>query len=202
MASYGRQADDDTLHKMAIRIQSRAIRRCGQLLKEYQAPGVRTDKPGDGDGPRSQRQAAEEAGMSERQEKTASRVASIPGAEFNAVVEADSPPSITKLADMGRTVVEAKHDFLTRPKPPGFKAATALQGTTERFAQFCGEHDAKVVAEGFLPHEIEPTCKHIEVINDWLDRFLGDLKGRRMSYHDNLDGRDPCGRRAPVVGAG
>ena len=111
--------------------------------------------------------------MSKDQEKTASRVANIPEEEFDAAVESDDPPSVTQLADMGRR----EYDFLTRPKPPGFQAATGLQGTAERFAQFCGEHDAKVVAEGFLPHEIEPTCKHIEVINDWLDRFLGDLKG-------------------------
>jgi rubrerythrin len=33
LASYARQADDDTLRNMAIRIQARAIRRCGELLK-------------------------------------------------------------------------------------------------------------------------------------------------------------------------
>jgi len=37
MASYARQSDDDTLYKTAIRIKSRAIRRCGELLKEYKA---------------------------------------------------------------------------------------------------------------------------------------------------------------------
>jgi AbiEi antitoxin C-terminal domain len=34
LASYARQADDDSLRKTADRIQARAIRRCGELLKE------------------------------------------------------------------------------------------------------------------------------------------------------------------------
>src|SRR4249920_1073731 len=37
MASYARQARDDTLRKMADRIQARAIRRCGELLKQVPA---------------------------------------------------------------------------------------------------------------------------------------------------------------------
>ncbi len=41
--------------------------------------------------------------MSERQEKTASRVANIPEEEFDAAVEGDDPPTVSQLADMGRT---------------------------------------------------------------------------------------------------
>ena len=37
MASYARQAKDDSLRKMADRIQARAIRRCGELLRQIQA---------------------------------------------------------------------------------------------------------------------------------------------------------------------
>src|SRR2546425_925580 len=35
LASYARQAKDETLQKHATRIQARAIRRCGELLKEF-----------------------------------------------------------------------------------------------------------------------------------------------------------------------
>lgn len=34
LASYARQSKDETLRKMADRIQARAIRRCGELLKQ------------------------------------------------------------------------------------------------------------------------------------------------------------------------
>ncbi len=45
LASYARQSKDDTLRKMADRIQARAIRRCGELLKQVEAgQGSRTDR--------------------------------------------------------------------------------------------------------------------------------------------------------------
>lgn len=37
LASYARQSKDDSLRKMADRIQARAIRRCGELLREQEA---------------------------------------------------------------------------------------------------------------------------------------------------------------------
>ena len=36
MASYARQAKDESLRKQADRIQARAIRRCGELLKQIE----------------------------------------------------------------------------------------------------------------------------------------------------------------------
>ena len=60
---------------MADRIQARAVRRCGELLKLYNSKGARTDKPRDGAAPRSQKEAANGAGISERQRKTAVRMA-------------------------------------------------------------------------------------------------------------------------------
>ena len=54
------------------------MRRCGQLLKEFQADpqnNLKQNRVGGTPPSVTQRQAAEEAGMSERQEKTASRVA-------------------------------------------------------------------------------------------------------------------------------
>ena len=44
LASYARQAKDEQLRKMADRIQARAIRRCGELLKQIEPKqGARTD---------------------------------------------------------------------------------------------------------------------------------------------------------------
>jgi hypothetical protein len=36
LASYAKQSKDDSLRKMCDRIQARAIRRCGELLKKFQ----------------------------------------------------------------------------------------------------------------------------------------------------------------------
>jgi hypothetical protein len=65
LTSHARQANDDELRHMADRIQARAIRRVGELLKEIPlAPGTRTDlEPREGALPRSWTQAAEDAGL-------------------------------------------------------------------------------------------------------------------------------------------
>src|SRR5688500_11629904 len=39
LASYAKQADDDTLHRLATRISARAVRRCGELLKDFDGRG-------------------------------------------------------------------------------------------------------------------------------------------------------------------
>lgn len=74
---------------MADKIQARAVRRVGELLRQIApASGKRTDKePRAGTDPRlieppTRKEAAKQAGLSERQQKTALRVASVPAAEF------------------------------------------------------------------------------------------------------------------------
>ena len=62
---------------MARQIKARAIDRCGDLLREIEpASGEHTDLDADGSVPRLTREsAASDAGLSERQRKTALRVA-------------------------------------------------------------------------------------------------------------------------------
>ena len=166
LASYARQADDDTLHKLAIRIQVRAMRRMGELVKTFQSNGARTDlQPRAGGGPRSQREAAEEAGISKRQEKTAVRMANVPEAEFETAIESDDPPTVTKLAHMHR------------PAPPGFIKATNLIGAVDRFAEFCEENQPESVSSGVLDFEVSDLRARIAVIDGWLDRFIVNLGG-------------------------
>ena len=105
MASYAKQAKDDSLRKMCDRIQARAIRRCGELLK--QIPDNNRGRPAkdipDGTVTNITRtEAAEQAGLSERQKVTALRVASISDEEFNASVESEEPPTVTQLAERGK----------------------------------------------------------------------------------------------------
>ena len=69
------------LETTAMRIRARAIRRCGEILREIQpAPGKRNDLQPSGDAPtRSGRfAAAKEAGLSRDQTVTALRVAAVP----------------------------------------------------------------------------------------------------------------------------
>jgi hypothetical protein len=88
-------ADDDELRTLADRIQANAVWRCSELLKEIlPQPGARTDL-----GPVPTRgSVASEAGLSERQRKTALRVANIPREEFDRLVDGDDLPTVTALA--------------------------------------------------------------------------------------------------------
>jgi hypothetical protein len=108
LASYAKQSKDESLFKAAVRIQARAIRRCGELLKEFEPAKNQHDAQAAG-GP-SRTKAAQEAGLSKRQEKTAVRVANVPEEEFEAQVESDSPPTVTALAEQG-THKKPLHDL-------------------------------------------------------------------------------------------
>lgn len=82
---------------MADRIQARAVRRCGELLKQIEAgQGVRTDKLHDAtDMKLTRTEAATQAGLSERQKVTALRVANVPQPEFERVVELQDTGAVT-----------------------------------------------------------------------------------------------------------
>ena len=104
LASYARQAEDDSLRQMADRIQSRAVRRCGELLKTFgPAPGTRIDlSPRVLGEPRTITEFAMDGNLSARQRKTAMRVASVPSEQFEAAVENERPATVTALAEMGK----------------------------------------------------------------------------------------------------
>jgi hypothetical protein len=92
---------------MAERIQARAIRRYGELLK--QIPDNNRGRPSaeihEGDLMNLTRtEAANQAGISEWQKVTALRIANIPDPEFDALIESesDTPPTVTKLAELGK----------------------------------------------------------------------------------------------------
>jgi hypothetical protein len=102
LASYARQANDPELRQMADRIQARAIRRCGELLRQIEPQQGVNQNIQDGTVPKVTRtKAADDAGLSERQRKTALRVANVPAAEFEKAVESPTPPTVTTLAERG-----------------------------------------------------------------------------------------------------
>jgi len=102
--------------------------------------------------------------MSPKQSKQATAVARIPEADFEAVVESDSPPGVAALAEMGRK--------------PGFKQATNLLGELKEFAEFCRESDPIVTAEAIMPHEVEGCLLWVDEIVDWTSRFVDEAAGR------------------------
>jgi len=102
LSCYARQRTDQTLFDYAKRIQARAVRRCGELVKQIEPKrGARTDL---GRAP-TRSSAAKSAGLSPHQLKQAQRVAAIPAEDFERQVESSPPPTITELAAQGKSDV-------------------------------------------------------------------------------------------------
>lgn len=113
LASYAKQAEDETLLKMAARIKARATRRAGELLTQIEAAhGANQNiKAGDHLNVFTRTDAAREAGMSPHQQKQAVRIAAIPEHDFERQVESQKPPTLSQLAAQGikpRPVLDLK----------------------------------------------------------------------------------------------
>lgn len=175
LASYAKQAKDDQLRKMADRIQARAIRRAGELLKQIEPskggdPSLFIARDG-ADLSVTRTQAANDAGMSERQRKTALRVANVPEGAFDAQVESDNPPTVTALADQGKkNLVD-----LGGTDPSLYAKATQVGGQLRRIADMCRKTDPREIAGGFKPHEITSLRDNVRAIDGWLDLFVTNL---------------------------
>jgi hypothetical protein len=106
-----------------LRIKARAVRRAGELLKDFDARG---DHRKSGDAPTSsQREAAEAAGLSKDQQVQAVRVANIPAPEFELQVESANPPTITALAEQG-TKQKADTGGLISQRAPAWRNLTGV----------------------------------------------------------------------------
>lgn len=174
MASYARQSKDESLLKMATRIQARAIRRCGELLKQIEPAKNQHDASARvGTVPSTRTQAATNAGLSERQRKTALRVANIPEERFDEQIDSDSPPTVTKLSEQGkksRNIVD-----LEGIDPKDYARATELQGTLRRFAEYCQSNSPGRIAQAFKPHEIKSLRECVATVDQWLDVLITSL---------------------------
>jgi hypothetical protein len=169
LAAYARMAKNDDLRLMALRIQARAVRRCGELLKQVPAAsGARTDQPGVGAHTRSQ--VAEEAGLSRNQRVTALRVATVPQADFTAAVESNTPPSVTQLAVLG--TLKSPTSSFDVSKADAVVAARA-HALLRDFAAFCGLHDPIGIAK--VTGDSEAFSTYVRTIDSWLDRFVTNL---------------------------
>lgn len=137
LASYAKQAEDDTLMAHARKIQLRAVRRMGELIDAV-PPGKTGPKLADGaDSQLSRREFSADAGISERQQVTAQRVARVPEDEFEHQVESEQPPTVSALAEQGK---------MPPAKPPEPPASTEDNAVT-LFADWTKKHPAPAYAK-------------------------------------------------------
>jgi len=78
--------------------------------------------------PKSMAAAAREAGISRDQMRTALRVASIPDEDFERLVESDEPPTVTKLAKIGKEYRRLRRE---RPDLAPFANAAVIEASIE-----------------------------------------------------------------------
>jgi hypothetical protein len=173
LRSYARQAKDDTLRVLAVRIQARAERRAGELLKQI-PPADESTRFGRAGGARpavTRKQAATDAGLSEHRRKQAMRIASVPAEAFQSQVDCPQPPSISQLAAQGTSTSRAGGLH-----PPVSREAIGARQALLRFALFCEEHEPEAVARAIPPEDIDGIRASVGAIDRWLDvlvsRFL------------------------------
>jgi hypothetical protein len=173
LASYARQSKDDSLRKTADRIQARAVRRCGELLRSIEPPKNQHDKEARASRgvPTSRADVAREAGLSKDQRVTAMRVANIEPSLFESQVESNNPPTVTTLAEQGKKPQPRKLVDLGNVDPADFQAATQAAGWVHQLCDvISADHLTPVkVARGFLPHDktVEQFRADLMTLGSW-----------------------------------
>lgn len=172
VASYARQAGDESLHRYADRIKARAIRRGGALAEKIEPKHTGRPKNGADDRPNSRKAMAEAAGVSPHQLKQMIRVARVPQADFDRQIESDHPPTVTQLAEQGKSKSLRGNSTVAQ-----FKAATRALATLREFSQFAQATDPIETARGVQPNERHQVKKQVQIIDHWLDRFITAVEG-------------------------
>jgi hypothetical protein len=138
-------------------------RHCGLLLKGFDARPQNASKRNNAKGTLlSQAEAAQRAGLSKRKKDTYLRIASVPEKEFESVVKADRPPTITALAKLGiqkRTSSEPSQHEKEAQEPLDEAADSEA---VVRHALESMRSNAQVTSDGSdqrLAQNMEPTTK-------------------------------------------
>jgi len=176
LASYAKQADDKEMEKTAQRIRARAVRRCGELLKEIEKAqgGVRRNQGGGVSPLVSRKQAAADAGLSPDQAKESIRVANVPEESFEAQLESDSPPTITNLAEQGTKKAVPRYEQLGMTKK-AWQAGMHFRGHLSDMARHADNFDPQEVVDGSTPKEREQMRQNIKTIDHYMDQLIAKI---------------------------
>jgi hypothetical protein len=175
IASYAKQSEDESLQRMAEAIRARAIRRCGELLSEIRAaqgggqPGTRGGAPPCAP---TRKSIARDAGMSDDQRKQALRIARIPAAEFEALVESKHPPTVGELAERGTKKLPKPLIDLEGRDPTEFAISTQGQGRIRELAEYGNRTDPEVIVRGAFEAERRRMRNHAKECIAWLERVI------------------------------
>lgn len=173
LASYAKQANDPELMKQATRIRDRAIRRAGELLKQIDGQGRRSDKLTEGThGKLTQKQAAQNAGFSDHQQLQAVRVANIAADDFERQVESSKPPTISQLAQQGIKRAPQPIIDLKGRDPQAFNRSLHFIAEIQEYANAICRADLGLILPGLIPAEADKVRNAIAKIDAVHDRIV------------------------------
>jgi hypothetical protein len=174
LASYAKQANDEELMKQATRIRDRAIRRAGELLKQIEPARGSNQNIRDYSDPKvlTRKDAGEAAGFSDRQTKTALRVANIPAADFERQVESSKPPTVSKLAEQGKRPAPQPVIDLKGRDPQAFNRSLHFIAEIEEYAAAITRANLDLILPGLIPSEAKRIQKFIADIDAIHDRIV------------------------------
>ena len=181
MASYARQSGDKQMRIMADKIQGRAIDRCGELYRQIpKAQGGDRSKNLPGQMFASPREQARiKAEMSKNQAADALAVNAIPRDQFEALIESDNPPTVKKLAAIGRKKRKRALVDLGERTAKEFAAATGLIGVIDEFVKEASAIDAFPALRGCDKSELKRLSTSIERATKWLKDFSRIMRGTK-----------------------
>ena len=178
LASYARQSEDKEMETTAQRIRARAIRRCGELLKEVEkSQGGRPSKTSAASDTsfETRKDVAQEAGMSKRQAVTAIRVANVPADVFEDLTESAKPATVTELAKIGTTPVPVPLFEKLGMTKQAFQAGMYFRGDVQAFIKATKLYDIRDIVDGCQPKDREELRKSILEIDSFNDKLIAKL---------------------------
>lgn len=186
LASYARQAKDETLLRTAVRIQTRAITRAGELFEQIEPKHTGRIRGGGSPNSDTRKAAAEAAGFSDDQRKNALRAARFKAgnpAQYEELVESDNPPTPTQLSRLG----QHRNEDHTAGQ---FQAATKFLGAIARLREFLQEDTLGEVVSGLgttaeLLRAESDTAACVDRLKQILRRIEWELK------HDSTKRSNP-----------
>jgi hypothetical protein len=175
LASYAKQAEDETLFKTAMRIKGRAIRRVGELLKQIETRRGSNQNIREGARPKveTRQSVAEAAGLSSHQQKQALRIAELPKREFEKAIEAEKPPTLTALAKQGKRSSSA---HLKGRRPEEFSASIDARGRMRDMADMCERIAPAVAVRGAREYDHPKMKAWARTIATWVAKLQNELK--------------------------
>jgi len=178
LALYYKQSRDETLIKYAKRIQYRAKRRMGELLKQYDGRGLNTEgnqytgqsgKRGvEPPSPNSVNSVASSIGLSLDQTKEAVRFANIPIDKFEKIVESEDIPTQKEVAELGTKKIG-------KSKKVNYKANSIYQSINDLLKEL-DKVDPIYVCENIDPDYKEQMLLNIKQIENWFDNYVINVK--------------------------